>query len=75
MSHLNRNGGTDHIISYQEDGFLILMDGTRAYKYLREDWLNHEMATSKPCKIASYKEDALDHSYKLLFGTELQLGW
>ena len=54
-----------HIISYQEDGFLILMDGTRAYKYLREDWLNHEMATSKPCKIASYKEDAaaLDHSY------------
>ena len=53
--------------SYQEDGFLILMDGTRAYKYLREDWLNHEMATSKPCKIASYKEDALDHSYKLLF--------
>jgi hypothetical protein len=36
------------------------MDGTRAYnyKYFSEGRLNHEMATSKPCKIASYKEDA-----------------
>jgi hypothetical protein len=27
---------SDQIRSDQEDGFLILMDGTRAYKYFRE---------------------------------------
>jgi hypothetical protein len=63
MPPLNRNGGTDHIISYREDGFLILMGGTMAYKHrdpwnnLREDWFNHEMAS------------------KLLFSKKMLLPW